>query len=264
MTTGGLFVDDLASDAGELAPLVILVHGTMDRHSSFARVRSRLIGSCHVVSYDRRGYAASRAAIPPARGMADHVADLEQVVNGRRCTLVGHSYGGTVVLSFAAHHPGLAASVLAYEPPLAWLATWPTHGPRESPFSGVTPEQAAESFLRRMIGQDHYDRLPSKTRNEVVKDGEALVVELTAIRNDPAPFDPWEVTVPAIVARGELSATHHIKGAQQLVDQMPSAELRVVQGAGHGAHQSHPREFADLVMDAVRLAKPASAPVGEP
>jgi pimeloyl-ACP methyl ester carboxylesterase len=249
-----LFVDDLPSDAGADARLVVLVHGTMDRHASFARVRSRLMESCHVVSYDRRGYAGSRDVAPPATGVDDHVADLEAVVAGRRCTVVGHSYGGTVALAFAARQPELAASVLAYEPPLAWLEAWPTHGPREHPFAGVSAEQAAESFLKRMIGEHRYERLPLRTREEVVQDGAALVAELTAIRNDPPPFEPAAITVPAIIARGEDTAPHHIWGADLLVEQMPSATLRVVEGAGHGGHQSHPREFAALVLESVSLA----------
>ncbi len=257
-TPPGLFVDDLASDAGDDAPLVVLVHGTMDRHSSFARVRSRLMDSFHVVSYDRRGYGASRHAEPPAGGIGDHVDDLEKIVAGRRCTLVGHSFGGTVVLTFAARHPELAASLLAYEAPLPWLEDWPTHGPREEPFRGVTPEEAAEAFLKRMVGEHKYERLPLKTRQEVVKDGPALVAEMTAIRRDPAPFRPADVRAPALVARGEHTSAHQIRGADRLVAEMPLAELRIVEGAGHGAHQSHPREFAELVRAAVALAPGAA------
>ena len=258
MSAPGLFVDDLPSDSGDGAPLVVLVHGTMDRHSSFARVRSRLMASYHVVSYDRRGYAASREVTPPARGMDDHVADLESVVDGRHCTLVGHSYGGTVVLAFAARHPELAAAVVAYEPPLAWLEHWPTQGARQAPFAGVTPRQAAEAFLKRMIGAHRYERLPLKTREEVEKDGDALIAELTAIRNDPPPFEWSEVTSPVLIARGEETANHHVDGVQLLVDKLPSASLRVIPGAGHGGHQSHPNEFSALVVEAVGLGQAAS------
>jgi pimeloyl-ACP methyl ester carboxylesterase len=259
-TPAGLLVDDLPSDAGDDAPLVVLVHGTMDRHASFARIRSRIMDTCHVVSYDRRGYAGSRDARPAARGMDDHVADLEQIVAGRRCTLVGHSYGGTVVLTFAARHPDLAASLVAYEPPQAWRDEWPTHGSREHPFEGVAPEEAAEAFLKRMVGEHKYDRLPLKTRGEVVKDGPALVAEMTAIRRDPPPFEPALITTPALIARGEHTSNHQIWGADQLVAAMPAAQLRVIEGAGHGAHQSHPREFAGLVMEAVDMARTPAAP----
>lgn len=255
MNPDGLFVDDLASDAGDDAPLVVLVHGTMDRHSSFARVRSRLMATCHVVSYDRRGYARSRGAPPPATGVEDHVADLEAVVAGRRCTLFGHSYGGTVVLAFASRHPELAGSVVAYEPTLAWLETWPTaYGPRQAPFGDTPPEKAAESFLRRMIGDERFENLPVGSREEAAKDGAALVSELTAIRNDPPPFDPKKIDVPCLIACGSHGARHHREGAALLVEQMPDASLVIVEDAAHDGHQSHPRQVAELILQAVQRA----------
>lgn len=250
----GLFVDDLPSDAGDGAPLVVLVHGTMDRHSSFARVRSRLMEGCHVVSYDRRGYAGSRDAAPPARGIADHVRDLEAILGGRRAVLAGHSYGGTVALALASRRPDLAGAVLAYEPPLAWLEQWSANRSRADLFRGASPEQAAEEFVKQLVGAHRYERLPLRTREEIVKDGPALVAEMTAIRDDPAPFEPSRITVPALVARGELTSDHHVFGTDLLVAEMPAAALRVVPGAGHNAHQSHPREFAALVTEAVELS----------
>lgn len=260
MSAGGLFVDDLPSDAGEGAPLVVLVHGTMDRHSSFARVRSRLVESCRVVCYDRRGYGASREVGPPAAGMEDHLADLAAVVAGRRCTLAGHSYGGTLVLAFAARNPALVSSLLAYEPPLAWLPEWPTRGRREAPFAGMSGPEAAESFLSRIVGPERYNRLPARTRQEVVRDGDALIAEMTAIRNDPPPFEAAQILAPALIVRGEKADPHHIEATDRLAGELPQGRLRVVEGAGHGGHQSHPRQFAALVLEAVRLGAGAPAP----
>ncbi len=253
MSPPGLFVDDRPS-GGEDAPLVVLVHGSMDRHSSFARVRAELAGSCRVLSYDRRGYGRSREAVPPARGLDDHVADLEALLAGRRATLAGHSYGGTVVLALAARRPGLVASLVAYEPPLSWLEWWPTRGGRrEQPFGASTAAEAAEAFVKRMIGAERYARLPASARAELGRDGPALVAELTAIRTDPAPFLPEAVAVPAIVARGGQAAAHQLAATDLLVARMPDARLRVVPGAGHGGHRSHPVEFAALVREAVAL-----------
>ncbi|MGH9296741.1 MAG: alpha/beta fold hydrolase, partial [Acidimicrobiales bacterium] len=229
-------------------------HGTMDRHTSFARLRSRLMATCHVVSYDRRGYAGSRDASPRATGIEDHVADLEAVIAGRRATVLGHSYGGTVALSLAARRPELTGAVVAYEPPLAWLDWWPTRGPRSAPFAGVTGPEAADAFLRRMIGSKRYDRLSMRTREEVLKDGDALIAELTAIRVDPPPFDPAEIKVPVLIVRGEETSEHHFEGAEWLTERVLAASLHVVRGAGHGGHQSHPNELAALALAGVRLA----------
>jgi pimeloyl-ACP methyl ester carboxylesterase len=258
LNSRGLFVDRLPSDAGDGSPLVLLVHGSMDRHTSFARIRSRLMATCEVVSYDRRGYALSRDAQPPAAGVPDHVDDLEAIVDGRRCTIFGHSYGGTVTLALAERRPDLVASVVAYEPPLAWRPGWPSQGEQPPQFRDVSPEQAAENFMRRMIG-DRFDRLPLKTREEVLQDGPALVAELTAIRMDPPAFDPAAIPVPVMVVRGSQSTDRHIEATQWLAEHLPAGTLHTVEGAEHGGHQSHPTEVTGLILEAVALSGDPSA-----
>ena len=250
----GLFVDDLASDAGETAPLVVLVHGAMDRHSSFARVRSRLMDRFHVVSYDRRGYAASRDAEPPATSLRDHVLDLEAVVAGRQSVLVGHSLGADIVLALAERRPDLVRSAVAYEPPLPWLEWWPRRwSESDVPFDGLDPREAAEVFLSRTLGRHRYDRLPLSTREEALRDGSALVTEMRALRDEPPPFEPAGVAVPVLLAQGSETAPHHLRAGGWLAATLPLASLHVIEGAGHGAHQSHPAELARLVASAVAL-----------
>ena len=257
----GLALDDLPSDAGDDAPLVVLVHGTLDRSTSFARIRSRLMATCRVVSYDRRGYGASRHAEPPARHMADHVDDLELVVDARPCTLLGHSYGGDVVLSFAERHPDFARAVVAYEPPLPWLQSWPRHSneARHGQEPQPTSAEAAETFLRRTIGDHRFERLPLRSREEALRDGDALVAEMAAIRRDPAPFDPARISCPVLVAAGSETAPYHRDGAVWLAGALPGASLHVLEGAGHLGHLTHAAEVTRLVQAAVDLGTDPTA-----
>lgn len=255
----GLYVDDLPSDAGPEAPLVVLVHGAMDRHTGFGRVRGFLMETCHVVSYDRRGYGGSRRAEPPAAHLSDHVDDLEAIVDERACTLAGHSYGGDVVLALAERRPDLVRSALAFEPPLAWLDWWPHHGTSPPQYRDLDGRQAAEVFLRNMIGNRRYEHLPPTVLEDVLQDGDALVAEVTAIRLDPPPFEPSRIEVPVLVAYGEETEERHRRGAAELAALLPAGSLRTVVGARHGAHQSHPAEFARLVLGAVALAGEPSA-----
>jgi len=256
----GLYVDDLPSDAGADAPLVVLVHGSLDRHTSFARVRARLMETCHLVSYDRRGYALSRDAQPPAEHMSDHVDDLEAVVAERPCTFAGHSYGGDVVLAFAERRPDLVRSAVVYEPPLAWLEWWPHHGSQPPQFRNVTGAEAAESFLRRMIGDRRFELLPMRVREDILGDGDALLAELTSIRLDPPPFEPANITAPVLVICGAASDERHRRAASYLADSLPAGSLHAVGEAFHGGHLSHPAEFARLILAAVALAsEPAAA-----
>ena len=234
-------------------PVVVLVHGSLDRSTSFTRVLRRL-PDLHTVVYDRRGYHRSREAVPIRTTLDGHVDDLLAVIGGRPAVVVGHSYGGTVALGAALRHdpPSNITSVAAYEPPLPWLELWSSRGTtaRGRP-KGGDPDEAAERFFRRVVGNDAWDRLSETARAERRADGPALVAELDAIRLAEAPFDVATMRIPALFGRGERSVTHHREGVAWLVAHTPGAELMEVAGANHGAHLSHPDGFATLVRRAV-------------
>ena len=105
-------------------PLVALVHGTMDRSAAMVLLSRRLDDDYRVLRYDRRGYARSRTALGPFT-MDAHVADLADLLDGRRAVVFGHSYGGNVALALAERHPQLVRAVAVFEVPLSWLPWWP-------------------------------------------------------------------------------------------------------------------------------------------
>ncbi len=244
-------------------PMVVLVHGSLDRAASFARVARRL-GDLHTVAYDRRGYHRSREAVPLHDTLDGHVDDLLSVVDGRPAVVVGHSYGGDVAIA-AALRPGSPSPILAvaaYEPPMPWLDVYRS-APDASPGPPVTtdaddPEaaaQAAERFFRRMVGDASWDRLPESEKAARRADGPALAAELRAIRLGEAPFDVGRLSVPVTYGRGEQSASRHRRSVAWLLEHTPGAELFEIAGASHGAHLTHPDAFASMVRSAVARAR---------
>lgn len=238
-------------------PLVALVHGAMDRSGGMLRVRRILQPTCRVLRYDRRGYARSLAAGPPA-SFSQQVDDLAQLLDGRPAVVAGHSFGALVALGLAERRPELARAVVAYEGPKSWAPWWPGGAPSTaSPdaATGPAPEDAAEWFMRRMIGDTMWDRLPASTRAERRAEGPTLVAEMRSVRPpNPPPFDASAITVPVLAAFGGETRPHHMRATEELARTVPRGELRVVDGAGHGAHLSHPAAFADLVRRALELA----------
>src|SRR4051812_45358258 len=104
-----------SDEEGEVgAPLVALIHGTMDRSTVMLRLSRRLDDRFCVMRYDRRGYGRSVDASgvhPGPFDMGAQVEDLVTLLAGRRAILVGHSFGGDVAMTVAARHPGLVAGV---------------------------------------------------------------------------------------------------------------------------------------------------------
>ncbi len=241
----GLFIDEQAGAAG--APRVVLVHGSLDRSSAFLRTM-RLLRDLTAVRYDRRGYGKSLAAGVCVQ-FDQQVDDLAEVVAGQPSVIFGHSLGGVVGLAFAARHPELVPAVVAYEAPMAWQSWWPTRTAGSVAMAEEHGEAAAaERFMRRMIGDDRWDALPERTKEQRRAEGPALVAELRSIRSpEPVPYDPVDLTMPVIGAHGTRSRSHHQETARALADAAPLGELVVVDGADHGVHLTHPGAVADLI-----------------
>lgn len=247
------------------APVVVLVHGSLDRGTSFARVVRRL-HDLRVVTYDRRGYHRSRdsaigpteaglsrpSASPSASAFECHVADLLAVVGGRRSVAIGHSLGGDVALGAALEDPGTVRAVGVYEPPLPWTDWWPKRGGRDP--SGEDPAKFAESFFRRVVSDEAWERLTEHAREERRADGAALVAEMADLRRGRAPFDLSVLEVPIVLGRGERSIPHHRRAIDALKHSIPDAEVFEIAGASHGAHLTHPDAFAQMVRAVVARA----------
>lgn len=234
---------------------MVLVHGSLDRSAAFARVQ-RHLADLRVLRYDRRGYGRS-LHVAIAEGFEAQVDDLAAVVGARPAVIVGHSLGGVVALAFAERYPELVDAVVAYEAPMSWASWWPgsSAGSAASEHPGDAGD-AAEQFMRRMVGDDRWEALPQRTRDQRRAEGPALLAELGSIRDAAAPpYDPAHIVVPVIAAHGSESSGHHRRTAVALADLVPDAELVVVDGARHGVHLTHPEAFAGLARRGIARAR---------
>lgn len=242
-----LFVTERAQQTAN-APLVVMVHGSMDRHASFIGVR-RALPHAGTILYDRRGYGRSRDS-PVASGLDDHVTDLLDLCAGRSVVVLGHSYGGCVALRAAQLAPEVVTGLVVFEAPLPWLEGWPKDTGGGRALAAPDPPAAAEAFLRRLLGDERWEALPERTKDDRRAEGPALLSDMRSVRPSPgapAPVDLASVTQPVVVGRGSSSSAHLMAGAKRLVGLLPSAELVTLAGATHGAHASRPAEVAALV-----------------
>lgn len=224
---------------------MVLIHGSLDRSAGLARVARVLGGTSRVVRYDRRGYGRSWPHAGPF-SVQDQVDDVIGVLGGRPAVLVGHSFGGQVALAAASILGRQIMGVSTYETPLSWLEWWP----RDSAgAAGVDagPELAAERFLTRLVGRDTWDRLPERTKEARRREGRALVGELGALREGP-PWDAAKIECRVVCGVGERAMGHHVRATHWLVDHLPHAMFVTIPGAGHGAPNTHPVEFCDMLV----------------
>jgi pimeloyl-ACP methyl ester carboxylesterase len=242
---GGYGRDETSASTG---PVVVLLHGVLDRANSFRRTIRRL-EEYRVVSYDRRGYQDSRGSDPPV-GVNGHIADLLGVLDeiGEPAVVVGHSLGGVVAIGAAIAEPDRFAAVGAFESPLRW-----TEGTRAGTIF-ATADSAVESFFRAQTGNEAWDRLEPAARADRLADGPALITELTSLGEGPL-FDVTKLEVPAVFGSGGASDESHKETAAWLVDNVSGSEWIEIAGSGHGAHLTHPDAFADFVRSTIARAR---------
>ena len=239
-------------------PPIVIVHGTMDRAAGVRRT-ARALEGYDVVAFDRRGYAGSRdAGLSPH--MADQVADLVAVIellDRGAATIFGHSLGALVALHTAVVRPDLVAAVGAWEPPLPWFEWYgDSAGTRARDLArSEDPAAAAESFMRMMIGDRIWDRLPRATQDERRAEGQALVADLTLCRRPDARLDPSLVEVPVLVGFGSESPERFRRSAATLMGALPDPMSLEVADASHGVHLSHPTELATFARAAAARAR---------
>ena len=240
----GLWADE-AGEAGR--PLIVVIHGSMDRSAGMLKLSRQLDDNFRVLRYDRRGYGRSFPH-PGPFVMDAQVDDLVGLLAGRRAVLVGHSYGGNVALAAAEQHPDVVCGVAAYETPLSWEPWWPTTTAGSAAVADAgTTEDAAERFMRRILGDQRWDALPERSKQTRRSEGAAMVSELADLRRN-RPWTAGNVHVPVVVAFGSRGAAHHRQGmthAARLLD-CPLVELA---DCRHDAPLSDPVLFRSLVVD---------------
>ncbi len=235
---------------------LVMIHGAMDRAAGMAKLARRLDGSSLVFRFDRRGYGR-RIDHPGPFTVAGNIDDVVELLGGDPAVLIGHSLGGVIALAAAAAHPSLVAGVVAFEPPMPWTPWWPTTTAGAAALAAdASPAEAAEQFMRRLIGDARWEGLPQRTREVRRREGTALVAELEDLLR--IPFTPAQVECPVVVGVSDHPRPHHHRGTAELAASLPDAELVVLDNCHHDAHSSVAGQFAERLVEPLlrRLSAP--------
>ena len=217
----------------------------------------------HVVLYDRRGYGDSQSVGGPYT-LRQNIDDLKAIISEvtqrlnipiGQVVLFGHSMGGVFAIGTAAVIA--VKGVAIFEMPLSWLPQWPQLilGPTETQ-GAISPEQFAEDFMRRVAGDQVWERLPMATRKARMSEGLALRGELLDLRKR----EPWafgDIGFPLRIGYGSAAVPHLIEGVKILYQGVPSSTTICIAGAEHGAHLSHAREVYDELIRPLVELEPA-------
>lgn len=246
---------DVAGDTGR--PVVVLIHGAMDRSAGLLRLSRRLDRAHRVVRYDRRGYGRSMGVGPPwtVDANVDDLAALVQAELGAAlgpAVLFGHSFGGNMALALAARRPDLVAAVAVYETPMSWLDSWPGNSAGAAAMQAADAHDAAEAFIRRLVGDAAWERLSPVKQAQRREEGIAMVAELDDLRRR-APWRPAQLALPVLTMHGEFARPHHREAMRRLAQEVADGRCVEIAEAGHPGPHTHSDAVAAALIDFISL-----------
>ncbi|HSN24721.1 MAG TPA: alpha/beta fold hydrolase [Kofleriaceae bacterium] len=216
---------------------VVVLHGGPGAPGSAGGLARALADPAHVLEPFQRAGGS----------VAEHIADLHELIGERCVSLVGHSWGAMLALAYAAEHP--VRSVVAVCSGTFDLASRAVFRAALPDTSGLSPREAFAAIDRAY----HVDPLPPDPLDATVVDHDSRhgtwndMLRLQAEGRYPAAFAA--ITAPVLVVHG---ADDPHPGAM-IRDSLPIPQLvyRELPRCGHYPwHERHARaEFISLVRD---------------
>ncbi|MBL9014281.1 MAG: alpha/beta hydrolase [Myxococcales bacterium] len=230
-------------------PRLLLVHGSAADHSTWSIQLAGPLREHFVLdAYDR------------GSGSVEELADEAgaRVPSGEPTIAIGSSFGAVVTLELLRRHPGRIAGAVLIEPPMAASDDGPA-----AP-AGFLAEldriaeadggpAAAERFLRTVLGEAAYARMPKAFQDRSKAKWDAIRADSVAlIGYRPRYAELRAITTPVQLVGGEKSAAYFRPTLDALFAHLPDARLEILRGAGHMLHAEAHRAFNDVVL---RFAK---------
>jgi pimeloyl-ACP methyl ester carboxylesterase len=249
---------------------IVLIPPAGATASTWGTVFDELAEVGRVIAYDRRGYRRSGGESP--RSIAGHTDDagtlLDALATGP-AVVVGTSIGATIAIDLARCRPDLVHAVVAHESPwrvtrqpptidqllalakMGWLGARGRH------------VEAASVFLRfaytNRDGLTAWDAFPAEWRETARENATAALTDIrSAISGYPPAKELAAIEAPVMCTYGARSTTTMARVTRALARVIPTATVRVIEGAGHAAAFDAPANFAKAIIDAAHTGAPRS------
>lgn len=228
-------------------PNVLLVHGSAADHTTWVNQLIALRSRLRLIAPDRRGCGASQ--LPegkPFLTFDEHAAELAEVIQthagGGPVVACGSSLGAILVLELARRRPELLRGIALIEPPLP-----PTTGAPAVPpdflarFDQLTAdeggEMAAEYFLRTVLGDGVFERLPLSIQRRTKAGWRSIRRDLGGLSSYPVDYAAFgTITAPALLFGGDRSLPLYRPALEALHRALKGSQLEIVPGGGHMLH----------------------------
>ena len=241
---------------GEGRP-VVLIHGVGLNKDMWGGQVVGLAGRYQVIAYDMLGHGASPR--PPANiDMKDYVDQLLELLDHlqlQRVAVIGFSMGGLIARAFALHFPERLDALVVLNSVFNRSAQQRAGViERTAQAAEHGPDANAEAALARWFSREYQGANPAQIR----------ALRQTLAQNDPQGYlttyslfatqdmyraeDLGSLNVPTLIATGELDPGSTAQMARQLAEQIPGAQVAVLEHQRHMMPMESPRLVNQMLL----------------
>lgn len=246
-------------------PALVLLHGFTGSAAVWEPHLGAFARRLTTVAIDLVGHGLSDAPDDPRRyGIAHHVEDVVGVLDRLsipQASVLGYSMGGRVALALAIAAPDrLSALVLeSTSPGLRNPEVRMTRAAQDAMLADAIERDGVEAFVER------WERLPLFATQASLPEDARSALHALRLRNRARglanslrgfgqgvmmPMHDFlgEIGIPTLILAGALDH-QYCEAGREMSARIPSAVLRIVEGAGHTIHLEQPETFRQAVLD---------------
>lgn len=225
---------------------VVLLHSSQSNSSQWRELITDLATDYHVLAIDLLGYGQA----PAPQGEVEYfrlqqeaervTAIIQELAIAQPVHLIGHSYGGALVLKLARECPFAIASVAVYEPVAFHVLADPSAARHEiltvaEKMHDYSAIDATRAFVDYWNQAGYFDALPARIQQLMSQQATKVQMDFAALIGEPAALEDYEqITVPCLLLTGRDSPQSAGAVIAALAQVLPDCQLHEVAG-GHMA-----------------------------
>ena len=259
----------------EDAPPMLMVHGGRDHCRNWDWVARAFRDDYHIIAPDLRGHGDSQWAVGSSYHHADYVYDIAQLIHQKKMnpvTIVAHSMGGGVSLTYAGLYPETVAKLVVIEgmgPPPHVVAEWAEVPIHERLDTWIQNLRTSSGRMPRRYAtlEEAHERMQTENPHLTVEQARHLTIHGSSQNEDGTfswkfdnyvrnfspvrlPFDAqqalWSrISCPTLLVRGNESWASD-PATDGRADHFQNAQVVNIDGAGHWAHHDQLDEFVTI------------------
>lgn len=242
---------------------VIFTHGGGSSGAQWREVCGFLKARFRTITVDHYGHGGTDpwAGPPEAR---THEADAELVRavmahTGEPCHLVGHSFGGGVVLRLVLEDTAGVRSLTLLEPIALSLLAQAGEQALVDEYMAFAQaylrqvdagevEAAWRQFMEVNSGRGAWERLPEEARERMIAITPGVYSGWHAnFNHNTTPAEITEITLPTLLLHGGQTHPRFIRLVEIMDDNLPHTRVEMIPGAGHMSPLTHPEAVAEAL-----------------